>query len=410
VALGTLVALETLVRRLLIRELQLSVASCREFEVASGSEFDVPTVSCNNQASPSIDDIVQTEFDQEKEQELIKDINKFIQDQGSNESPPLSHVFGSNQNSKILNSHRTTENSSLATVSEFGWLELAEETPTSPGRAQPGFLDTGEQLAQLVAAQDPSVALVSDLGWNDVYNNKKQPTNAVNNTWTPPVKDTGEQLAELVAAEDPSVALVSDLGWRDVYNNKKQPTNAVDTLLPMAVEEARSSLESNSSSLGTNNILTATNNSGSCQGLQVTSSPPGGPTTEAARARPSVIVSTGSSSKKRAFKETECNAEKELILEKASPFPILIPDPIIMDDDHDEVPPAVLEKRKKGNARCKKYRVNKKKKETIKETELEMLTKRNEFLRQEEKRLTDRKRKLQQSYLSLIRQKKIRFE
>ena len=38
-----------------------------------------------------------------------------------------------------------------------------------------------------------------------------------------------------------------------------------------------------------------------------------------------------------------------------------------------------------------------------------MLTIRNELLREEEKRLTDRKRELQQSYLSLIRQKKIIF-
>ena len=44
------------------------------------------------------------------------------------------------------------------------------------------------------------------------------------------------------------------------------------------------------------------------------------------------------------------------------------------------------------------------------ETELEMLTIRNELLREEEKRLTDRKRELQQSYLSLIRQKKIIFQ
>ena len=39
-----------------------------------------------------------------------------------------------------------------------------------------------------------------------------------------------------------------------------------------------------------------------------------------------------------------------------------------------------------------------------------MLTIRNELLREEEKRLTDRKRELQQSYLSLIRQKKIIFQ
>ena len=43
------------------------------------------------------------------------------------------------------------------------------------------------------------------------------------------------------------------------------------------------------------------------------------------------------------------------------------------------------------------------------ETELEMLTRRNEFLREEEKRLADRLEKLQQNYLSLIKQKKSDF-
>ena len=53
---------------------------------------------------------------------------------------------------------------------------------------------------------------------------------------------------------------------------------------------------------------------------------------------------------------------------------------------------------------------SRKQKEATEETELEMLTIRNELLREEEKRLTDRKRELQQSYLSLIRQKKIIFQ
>merc|ERR1712192_173045 len=108
--------------------------------------------------------------------------------------------------------------------------------------------------------------------------------------------------------------------------------------------------------------------------------------------------------------ETNGSAGKKPMVEKNAPAPILMLDPTMDDDDQDEVSPAVLEKRKKSNARCKKYRVNKKKREDMEETELEMLTQRNEFLREEEKRLTDRKRKLQQSYLSLIRQKKIRFE
>jgi len=362
----------------------------------------------------------------------------------------------------IQNSPRTTENSSLAMVSEFGWLELAEETPTSPGRAQPRVIDTGEQLAQLVAAEDPSAALVS--GWPGFCNSEKQPTNASDNTWsTLQVKDTGEQLAQLVAAEDPSLALVSDHGWlntaANTINSTRDPSLAsqsggqdtaeitnnliegpsltthhahsnetVTFTLPVVTsEEAGSSLETNNRSLGTNyislginnsslgtnnrflgtnNSLTATNNSRSYQGLQVTNYP-GEPITEAAKTRPSVIVSR--SSRKRAFKETNGSEEKKPLVEKNAPAPILMPDSI-MDDDQDEVPPAVLEKRRKANARCKKYRVNKKQKEEIEETELEMLTSRNKFLREEEKRLTDRKRKLQQSYLSLIRQKKIRFE
>merc|ERR1719234_1823354 len=108
--------------------------------------------------------------------------------------------------------------------------------------------------------------------------------------------------------------------------------------------------------------------------------------------------------------ETNDNAEKKPTFEKNAPSPILMLNPIMDDDDQDEISPAVLEKRRKANARCRKYRVNKKQRETIEKTELEMLTERNEFLREEEKRLTDRKRKLQQCYLSLIRLKKIRFE
>jgi len=109
--------------------------------------------------------------------------------------------------------------------------------------------------------------------------------------------------------------------------------------------------------------------------------------------RPSVIVSTRSS-RKRAFNEIDGNAKKKQILEKNAPVPIsttiLMPE-LTVDDDQDEIPPALLQKRRKGNARCKKYRDNKKKKEAIEETELEMLTRRNELLREEEKRLTGRR-------------------
>jgi len=423
----------TLVRRLLVREFpftrELLVASSREFEAASDSEFDVTTTFCNNHASPSIDEIVQTEFDHEKEQELYNDFEKILQEQGANEVPPLPHVFGSNQYSEIQISPETAENSSLAVVSEFGWSQLAE-TSTSPSRAQPGVIDTGEELAQLVAAEDPSVALVSNLSWPD-FNNKKQPT-AVDKTWMLPVEDNCEQLLKLVAAEDPSVTLVSEHAWPDtsVGNNINHSSQTVtltlpvvsatsleqlrgeqpldDTLLAIAVE-ATSSLEANNSSLGTNNSLTT--NTTSCPELQVTNYP-GRPIIEVAKSRPSVIVSTRS--RKRAFIETDGNAEKKLIIEKDASVPIqTTPKPTLdfaKDDNQDEVPLAVLEKRRKGNARCKKYRINKKQKEATEETELEMLTRRNEFLKAEEKRLTDRKRKVQQSYLSLIRQKKIRFQ
>jgi len=452
-----LVTLETLVRRLLIR--QFLEASSREFEAASGREFDVPTASCNNHASPSIYDSVEAEFDQEKDQERLNDVEKFLQEQGASEVPPLSQVQFSPE---------TTEQSSLAMVSEFGWSQLADKSKVP---------DTGEQLEKLVACKEPSVALVSDLGWPDVHNNNKE---------QPGVSDNGEQLEKLAAAAEPSLALVSDLGWlgtaaENIINSTGDPsltTHKVhgdqtvsatslqqsrgqpvdDTLMAMSAE-AISSLEANNSSFaittnnntnsslgtsisffGTNNRSLDTSNTTSCQELQENNYP-GGPITEAAKTRPSVIVSPRSS-RKRAFKETNDNAEKKLILELNAPVPDLMPDPtldddqeetngsagkkpmveknapapILMldptmdDDDQDEVSPAVLEKRKKSNARCKKYRVNKKKREDMEETELEMLTQRNEFLREEEKRLTDRKRKLQQSYLSLIRQKKIRFE
>ena len=381
----------------------------------------MPTASCNNHASPSIEYTVQTEFDQERQQQRLDDVEKFLQDQGAIELPRLSHMFGSNQYPQVQLSPETTENSSMAMVSEFGWSPLAETSKVP---------DNGEQLAQLVAAKEPSVALVSDLGWRDAYNNKRQPTNAIDNTWsTLPAKDTGEKLAQLVAAKDPSGALVSDLGWSDVYIKEKQPTNAIDdtpltsyshnggldtseitnnstgspsltscqvhsnqtitmtvpvvsatsldqsrgqpvdnTLLAMAVE-AISSLEANNSSLGTNIIYatTTTNNNNnhsslatttlSCPELEVVNYP-GGPITEVARTRPSVIVSTGSSSRKGASEETDGNAEKKSMVEKNAPVPILTPD-LTMDDEQDEVSPAVLEKRRKANARCKKYRVNK---------------------------------------------------
>jgi hypothetical protein len=146
---------------------EFAVASCREFEAASGSEFEVTTAPCNNLPSPSIDEIVQTEYDQEKEQELVRNFEKVLQEQGSNESNTLldlpSHDFDSNQFPEI---QLCPESSSLAQVSELGWSQLAG-TPSSPDTTQPGLFDD-VNLAQLVAAEDPSRALVSNPGWPDL--------------------------------------------------------------------------------------------------------------------------------------------------------------------------------------------------------------------------------------------------
>jgi len=391
------------------------VASSREFEAASVSEFDVAKTPCNNLPSLSIDEIVQTEYDQEKEQELLKTFEKVLQEQGSDELKTLldvpSHDFDSNQEIQLC-----PENSSLTLVSELWWSQLA---PTLQGTTQPCFFDNGE-LAELVAAEDPSRALVSNLGWPDLIGealvcNEK---NVIDNTWPLPVKDHCEQLLKLVAAEDPSVALVSDHGWPDtaVENNINSPRNSSSTsyqvhgdqtvtlTLPVvsatSLEQSRgqpldvtllSLADEASSFLEVNNRSPGTNNNSSPE-LQVANSPDR-PSTNVGKTRPSVIVS-----RKRAL----------------IPAPKLALDLTVEDDLDDEnqngLSPAVLEKRRKGNARCKKYRNNKKHKEAIEETELEMLTRRNEFLRVEEKRLRERKRKMQQSYLSLIRQKKIRFQ
>lgn len=272
------------------------------------------------------------------------------------------------------------------------------------------------ELAELVAAEDPSRALVSNLGWPDLIGealvcNEK---NAIGNALPLPVKDNCEQLLKLVAAEDPSVALVSDHGWPDtaVENNINSPRNSSSTsyqvhgdqtvTLTLPVVSATSSEQSRGQPLDVTLLPVADEASSflevnnSSPELQVDNSPDtisDRPSTNVGKTRPSVIVS-----RKRAL----------------IPAPKLALDLTVEDDLDDENPnglsPAVLEKRRKGNARCKKYRNNKKHKEAIEETELEMLTRRNEFLRVEEKRLRERKRKMQQSYLSLIRQKKIRFQ
>ena len=319
---------------------------------------------CNNLPSLSIDEIVQTEYDQEKEQELLKTFEKVLQEQGSDELKTLldvpSHDFDSNQEIQLC-----PENSSLTLVSELGWSQLA---PTLQGTTQPDFFDNGE-LAELVAAEDPSRALVSNLGWPDLIGealvcNEK---NAIGNALPLPVKDHCEQLLKLVAAEDPSVALVSDHGWPDtaVENNINSPRNSSSTsyqvhgdqtvtlTLPVvsatSLEQSRgqpldvtllSVADEASSFLEVNNRSPGTNNNSSPE-LQVANSPDR-PSTNVGKTRPSVIVS-----RKRAL----------------IPAPKLALDLTVEDDLDDEnqngLSPAVLEKRRKGNARCKKYRNNK---------------------------------------------------
>jgi len=129
-------------------------------------------------------------------------------------------------------------------------------------------------------------------------------------------------------------------------------------------------------------------NSDACNGVHEDTALTNRPIIEEVQTRPSVIVAARS--RKRAIEEETIN--KDAILK-------------LSDDD---VPPAVLEKRRKGNERCKRYRRNKKEREAEEDAKLEDLEARNAFLREEEQRLTARKRELQQAYLDLIRQKKIR--
>lgn len=392
---------------------EFAVASSREFEVASGSVFDVATASCNNLPYQlSVEDIVQKEYCTEKDQELFNDVEKFLQEQGSDELATLldtsSHDFYSNQYPEIHLCPETADNSSLGTVSELGWSQLAK-TSTSPDATQS---DNGKL--------DPGVS--SNLGWSDLIGealvcNKNQAKNAVNDIWPLPVENNFEQLLTLVAAEDPSVALVSDHGWPSsvVENTAISPSSTshqadsnqtVTVTLPVlsapSLEQAGVQLLNDDSLLFAAfeaNISSPSNNKNKMPPEVQVANSPDGPNTYAGKTRPSVIVSTRC--RKRAL------------------TPPLTHDLTVDDDEddknedgnsQDEVSPAVLEKRRKGNARCKKYRENKKQKEAIEETELERLTRRNEFLKAEEKRLSERKRKLQQSYLSLIRQKKIRFQ
>ena len=54
--------------------------------------------------------------------------------------------------------------------------------------------------------------------------------------------------------------------------------------------------------------------------------------------------------------------------------------------------------------------IHRKEREANEETELEVIKRRNMFLKKEEQRLNDMKKKMQECYMSLIRQKKIRFQ
>ena len=369
----------------------------------------MPTASCNNLPSPSIDEIVHTEYDQEKEQELCKNFERILQEQESNELKTLldvpAHDFDSNQHSEILLCSDTTENSSLALVSELGWSQLAE-TATSPDTTQPGF------FAHLVAAEDPSVALVSNLGWHDLIGealicNGQQPKNAIDNTCQLPVEDNCEQLLKLVAAEDPSLALVSDHGWPGtaaentiissgdlpltshhgwldtvVENTVNSPrdqsltihqvdSNQTVTLTLPIVEGAKSLEQSRGQPLDDDTLFSVAveanifleannsspeNNNNSSPEIQIANTPDR-PITNVGKTRPSVIVST----RKRAFPAPEVIHDDLITVEddQDADLVTLTAADNQGDEEKDDVTLAVLEKRRKGNARCKKYRDNK---------------------------------------------------
>jgi len=364
------------------------LASRREFEEASGSGFDVPTIACNNPAPPIFDE----QIDQEKQQ-LLNDFEKLLNDKGYLDSDH-------SQTSEI---QLCPENSALATISEQDLSQIAEISfpALSPAESsfssslnlnQPSTIDNGDKLAQLVAALDPSEALVSGNCW--------------------PADPRGAAAhSQSASCETPDLALTPPYASPDtmetatitIYPGETSPINngvhSSDTLtLPVVTAAsfeqpigqlsgttwpervAPSSMSQKSSYINSNACIEVH------EDTALTNRPI---IEEAQQTRPSVIVAARS--RKRAIEEETNN--KDAVLKPC-------------DDD---VPPAVLEKRRKGNERCKRYRKNKKQREAEEDAELGDLEARNAFLRDEEQRLTARKIELQQAYLDLIRQKKIRF-
>jgi len=362
------------------------LASRREFEEASGSEFDVSTIACNNPA-PSIFD---EQLNQEKQQ-LVNDFEKFL-----NDNELLD--FDYSQTSEI---QLCPENSAMATISEQDLSQIAEISfPTiSPADSsfssslnlnQPSTIDNGDKLAQLVAALDPSEALVSCNGWPaDPRGASAQPQSASFEKPAPaltPLHGSPDivETATIYPGETSgnssgvhsSVTLTLPVA---TANSFEQPTGQLSgTTWPERVATFYVSRESSYT------------NSDACYGVHEDTALTNRPIVEEAQqTRPSVIVAARS--RKRASGEETTNNDA------------------VLKPTDDDVPPSVLEKRRKGNERCKRYRMNKKQREADEDAELGDLEARNAFLRDEEQRLTARKIELQQAYLDLIRQKKIRF-
>merc|ERR1719150_2266289 len=199
---------------------------------------------------------------------------------------------------------------------------------------------------------------------------------------------------KLVAALDPSVALIPDHGWplldttENTINSSRESSctthqvnsnqtvtltlpvvNATSSESPRHPQLAMPVQASISPEINKGLISTTTARS------DVAEHPGSRPINkEDMIARPSVIVQARP--RKRAFKEVG-----------GFSLPTAIKTHVLTEDENqDEILAAVLEKRRKeGNARCQKYRVKKKEKAATEETELEMLEKRNAFLRREEK-------------------------
>ena len=314
-------------------------------------------VPSNNLASPSIYETAQQEFDQEIEEEKFKEFNKLLQD------PAPIFDSGSNQHPGI----QLCSENALPVVSEH----LAGSFTASTA-AQPSIIDTGEQLAQLVAALDPSVTLVSNQGWSDpkaetIICNQEQPENAIRKTWEPPVQDNYEELMKLVATLDPSVALIPDHGWplldttENTINSSRESSctthqvnsnQTVTLTLPVVNATSLDSprhpqlampVQANiSPEINKGMITTTTARS------DVVNHPGSRPITKEAASRPSVIVQARP--RKRAFKEVGGYS-----LPTANKTHSLAE-----NENQDEILAAVLEKRRKeGNARCQKYRVKK---------------------------------------------------